>query len=128
MTKALTRETLAQFIGTQHYFRHGFGLVLTDGVAFLARNGTGWLLDIITSARLVPGVHAEPFEAWRLTVDRQTSTALVICTDGGKDGRAERELYRQEIEFTDFPLDDIALYVIHDEALRAKVVLLSSEY
>jgi len=128
MTIALTTQNLAQFIGTEAYHRYIFGLVLTDGAAFLVRNGAGWLVDVIASARVDPKVRNEPFEAWRLKVDLKTGTGVVTCTDGGKDGRAECTLYRQEIESTDFPLDDIALYVIHDEALRAKVVLLSSEY
>lgn len=52
---------------------------------------------------------------------------MVVCTDGGKGLQPERELYRQEIEYTDFPLTEIKLFAFRDAGL-GRVVLLPSEY
>jgi len=127
MTIALTKANLAQFYGAEQHHRYTFGLVLSDGAAFLVKNGAGWLVDVIASARLDPKVRREPFEAWSLQVDLKTSTAVVTCTDGGKDGREPVTLFAQDIPYTDFPLESIELYAISDEGLGAKVVMLTSE-
>lgn len=128
MTTAFTKAELAQFYGTSKYYRYTFGLVLTDGAAFLVKNGAGWLVDVIASARLDPKVRREPFEAWSLQVDLKTNAAVVTCTDGGKEGREPVTLFAQDIPRTDFPLESIELYAISDEGLGAKVVMLTSEY
>jgi len=44
-------------------------------------------------------------------------TATLVCEDGNSNA-----VYKKEIEFTDFPLDTIALYLTND------VMLLPSEY
>lgn len=123
----ITPGTLAGFISTTRYYRYMMGLFLTDGTHYLASHGAGWLLDIVASARLVPEVRRVPYEFWTLRVDKDTHKATVTCTDGG-EGHDERVLYRQDIDWTDFPLPEIKLYVVHDESLRAKVALLTSEY
>jgi len=128
MTTNLTKANLAQFYGTEQYHRYTGDLVLTDGAAFLVRNGAKWLVDVIASARVDPKVRREPFEAWSVQVDLATSTAVVTCTDGGKEGRQPIRLFRQTIIGTDFPLESIELYAISDEGLGAKVVMLTSEY
>lgn len=127
MTTALTKAELAQFYGTSKYHRYIGGLVLTDGVAFLVKNEAKWLVDVIASARVDPKVRREPFEAWSLKVDLEKKTAVVTCTDGGKDGREPETLFAQDIPYTDFPLESIELYAISDESLGAKVVMLTSE-
>jgi len=127
MTIALTKANLAQFYGSENYRRYTCGLVLADGASFLVMNGAAWLVDVIASARLVPRVRQEPIESWSLKVDLEKKTAVVTCTDGGKDGREPVTLFAQDIPYTDFPLESIELYAISDEGLGAKVVMLTSE-
>ena len=109
----LNKADLAQFIGTTQYFKHWLpGLVYTDGVKYLAETGGAyWLINAIASYR-----RQEQFQVWTLTVaDR--SAVLTMVEDTGQP-----EIVRQEIEYTDFPLDEITLYLIDG------VLLLTSEY
>ncbi|MFT8723791.1 MAG: DUF6876 family protein [Acetobacter malorum] len=122
----ITAETLAQFIGTTRYYRYTTGLILTDGAAYLAKNGAAWLLDIVASARLVPAVRRAEFECWTLRVDLTKHCAEVVCTDGNGE-REANILYRQRLEHTDFPLAELRLYVVADSD-PGKVVMLTSEY
>lgn len=113
------QTALAQFTGTEQYFRHYTGrLVYTDGVRFLADAARCyWFLDLIASwqdrAREDSGL-AE-FQLWQLTVD--TPTAVAICLRDTAD-----EVFRQEIAYTDCPLREIKLY------LEGNVLLLPSEH
>ncbi len=115
---------LAHFTGSEQYYRHGLTRArYTEGVRFLAENAGGgayWLLDVIFSHQLAPAVRAEPFQVWRLDVTG--SAGVVTCTDGGPMGEPERELVRQEIPFTDFPLPTITLW------LQGGVLYLPSEH
>jgi hypothetical protein len=58
----------------------------------------------------------EDFIVWKLTVHADR-TASAVADDGNG-----RELFRQKIEFTDFSLDEITLY------LAGGTLLLPSEY
>jgi hypothetical protein len=125
-SETITGAALAQFIGTTRYYRYTMGLILTDGAAYLARNGAAWLLDIVASARLVPAVRRAEFECWTLRVDLTKQCAEVVCTDGNGE-REANILYRQRLDYTDFPLAELKLYVVADSDL-GKVVMLTSEY
>jgi hypothetical protein len=120
MTKHLSPFVLRQFTGSEHWYRHGLvrTVVFTDGAKFVAdEGGAYWLLDIIAIAqRHDQRVAAEPFQAWKLTV-RENHTGTVTCDDGNRN-----IVYRQELEFTDFPLPEITLYFTDN------VILLPSEY
>jgi hypothetical protein len=61
-------------------------------------------------------VRAEAFQVWTLNVAADR-TATATAADGN-----DRVIVRQEIEFTDFPLSEIKLY------LTDGVLLLPSEY
>lgn len=116
----LTRAELAQFTGTENWYRHPLvrDILYTDGAKFLAeRAGAYWLLDEIAIALYtVPAVAAEAFQLWKLAVNADRS-AMLTCEDG--DGNA---VFRQIIPFTDFPLDAIELYCTDN------TILLPSEY
>ena len=90
--------------------------VATDGIIALAEAaGCYWLLDIIgsyqTDKRLDPA-----FQVWTLKVNHEDSTGVV-------HGYNDVELIiTQEIPYTDFPLDDVKLY------LMGGVILLPPEY
>lgn len=109
---------LAMHTGSECCFRHWTGrLVYTEGVQFLARQaGAYWLIDLVASWMPDPRLVGEEFVVWKLTV-QPDHTAIAIADDGNGN-----ELTRQEIEFTDFPLEEISLY------LTNSTLLLPSEY
>jgi hypothetical protein len=109
---------LAMFTGTETWFRHWSGrFTYTEGVKYLAEAAQAfWLIDLIASWSPHPTLRREDFVVWKLTV-RTDHTATITADDG--DGRA---LITQDIPFTDFPLDEITLY------LTDHVLLLTSEY
>ena len=115
-TKQLTKSDLEQFVGTEQYYKHWMpGLVFTDGVKYMAEvAGAYWLIDIVASYR-----RKEPFQIWELKVDKNAEPMAVVIM---KEDSDQPELVRQEIPYTDFPLDGIKLYLIDG------VLLLTSEY
>jgi hypothetical protein len=118
------RRQLAHATGTEHYWR-----VFPDNDKFLLTNGAKdmaeicgafWLITAVFSWQGEDKVKNEPFQIWVLRFIDQTKgdDALLICEDGN-----DRELARQEIEYTDFPLPEgITLY------LDGGVLMLTSEY
>ena len=116
-SKDIILKDLPYFTGTEKYHRFSIlfkNLLLTDGCKYLADSAECyWLFDIIGSVQ--NKLKHQPFQTW--TFDGKT----VICTDGN-----ETELYRQEIKSTDFPLDEIKLFL--SEAGEYQIVMLPSEY
>lgn len=121
----ITQANLSQFTGTVNYTRFMGNLLLTDGVMFLVKNRAGWILDIIASVRGLPSIKVEEKEFWTLKVDLEQHSAVITATDGDK-GDGPIQLYRQVINYTDFPLKELKLYVIEDGPY--KVVMLPTEY
>ena len=113
------KSNLRQFRGTENYFRHPLnGLIFTDGIKYLADEaGAYWLIDAIASYQTSRLKEKYPFQVWALKVTNNSSAVLTMREDleNLKD-------IRQEIEYTDFPLDYIKLYLIDN------VLLLPSEY
>ena len=120
MSHTLTRADLAQFTGSEHWYRHPLNrrMLFTDGAKHVADAGSAyWLLDEIALAQVhVPAVRGEGFQLWRLTV-RPDRSAVLDCGDGNGNS-----VYSKAIGFTDFPLVAIELYVTDS------TVLLPSEY
>ena len=121
MTKRkLTTAELAQFTGSEQWYRHGLvrKVLYTDGAQYVAETaGAYWLLDEIALAqRCEKSVAAEEFQLWKLTV-KPDHTAVLACEDG--NGEA---VLSKAIPFTDFPLDEIKFYVTNN------TILLPSEY
>jgi hypothetical protein len=117
---ALTHDSLNQFTGTRQWFRHPLyrKFLYTEGVQFVARNGEAyWLIEAIFSHQGNPKVNQEPFQVWKLTVDEELRTAVLVCEDGN-----DNELLQQVIPFTDFPLSEIRFF------LEDGVLLLPSEH
>ena len=118
-TETLTKADLAQFTGSETWYRHGIvrDVLFTDGAKHVADvGGAYWLLDEIALAqRYKRRVAAEEFQGWTLKVKDRKAT--LTCDDG--NGNA---VYRKRIPFTDFPLDEISLYYCN------KTILLPSEY
>lgn len=108
------KSGLAQCIGTEQYWKNDLlSFRYTDGVKFLHESCEAyWLLIAIASYR-----RKEPFQLWELKVNQNKSATLTM-----KEDTNEPILVKQEIPFTDFPLDDITLYLIDG------ILLLPSEY
>ena|ERR1700730_12020120 len=119
-TKKLIAADLLQFTGSEQWYRHGLvrDVLFTDGAKYVAdQAGAYWLLDEIAFAqRGDKSVACEEFQLWKLQVNPD-HTATLSCEDG--NGKA---VYSKAIEYTDFPLPEIALYFTNS------VILLPSEY
>ena len=118
-TKTLHKADLRQFTGSETWYRHPLArkVLYTEGAQYVAEHGGAyWLLDALAFAQAIPEVSAESFQFWTLTV-RPNHTATLICDDG--NGQV---VHTQELEFTDFPLDEIKFYFTNN------VILLPSEY
>ena len=116
LSKEELENNLAQFMGTEEHHRFSplTKLVCTDGVMYLAENaGCFWLLDILASVQSMDKIRREDMQVLIFN----TGELTVRIEDGNKN-----VLYTQDIGFTDFPLDEITLWVMNN------VVLLPSEY
>src|ERR1035438_5228158 len=99
------REALGQFIGTEHYYQHHSAgkasILLTDGCKYLAEQaGCYWLFDIISSYQGRTEIRNTPLQVWILK--KQGNDWIVTCEDGNHN-----QLAKQDIPFSDFPLDEI---------------------
>lgn len=113
-------NTLPQFTGTIKYYRWS-GLfpkcLLTDGTKYLAENAECfWLMDVIASHLRKYG---DTFGVARLVKTGDTATFFL------EDGN-DHVIAKQEIEYTDFPLPSIVLYVTWDT--MNWTIMLPSEY
>ena len=117
-------SNMAQATGTEGYHRFSIlfrKTVLTDGVMQLCKDAECfWLMDIIGSYqhKLLP---KEDFQVWTHTVNSGAISGVVVATDGN-----DKELVRQELEYTSFPLDEIKLFVQYNGELQ--VIMLPNEY
>jgi hypothetical protein len=111
--KATIEQALARHSGSLERFRHWTKrIVYTPGVADMAEMCSAhWLIDLVASHQVAPSVRAEEFQVWKLTVAADR-TALAVADDGNG-----REVARQVIEFTDFPLDEMTLWLVNGTLL-----------
>jgi hypothetical protein len=110
---------LAQFTGTERYYRMNRKCLLTDGTKYLADSAEAyWLLDAAASYLMELGT-ADWFVLVRLSVKK--SRAELTLEDGNGGIRA-----RQQIPYTDFPADQQVLYACWDG--EHWVIMLPSEY
>ncbi len=127
LSKTQLEINLKQFIGTTQYHRTGFKTLATDGAKYLAEEASAyWLLDIIDSV-----APFNDFAICKLTVtEDEKGRRGKVLIDSGHDPKEEKENYQlfhtQDIPFTDFPLDEITLYIQDSE--HGPVILLPSEY
>lgn len=123
MNKSELLADLNQFSGTMEYHRHSPRLLLTDGTLFLAENaGAFWLFDIVAS--ILPMIETkhrnEYFLSVKLAVNPDRTAVFTVDNGNG------RVYYRQEIPFTDFPLDKMNIFV--EDNGSEWVALLPSEH
>ncbi len=120
-TTMITQSALDQFIGTSQHHNHWLKRFrYTDGIKYLVDNADAlWLLDAIASYQpdLLKDLMLQEFQLWKLTVNVEAKTAKLICERDTDD-----VVVTQDIEYTDFPLPEIQLFLIE------KVLLLPSEH
>jgi hypothetical protein len=116
----LKQTDLNQFTSSESLYKHPLGLLYTCGISYLATAGNAyWLIDAIASYqtnKLLALPNLQDFQIWRLVVNDNKSATLICEQD------TDSEILRQEIEYTDFPLPCIKLYLVE------KVLMLPSEY
>ena len=111
---------LAQFTGTNGYYRMYANFYLTDGAKYLAEKAECfWLFDLYWSHIMSIVPSENEFTVLKMTV--QKSSAYVAIEDGN-----DNVLASQFVEYTDFPLASITLYGCWSE--RDWVLMLTSEY
>jgi hypothetical protein len=118
------RSALAQCFCTSAY--HSYDLVffeqkllLTDGTLLMAKLCHAfWLVGVIYSYQHLKKMQAEGFQVWKLTLNQDGESGVIICTDGN-----DNILIEQKLDYTDFPLPEgITLWKEGD------VLLLPSEH
>lgn len=125
MTPTELEQALANFTGTEHYYRWNLlypNFLLTDGAKFLAEEaGAFWLMDLFAS--YFNAFRAEGFAVLKLATDLEAHTAEARI-EGGNDNL----LASQSIEYSDFPLPQITLFAAPSGHENRWVILLPSEY
>ena len=110
---------LSYFTGTEKYYRISRRHLLTDGTKYLAEEAECfWMMDAIASHLCEIGTD-DWFVLVRVSVAQ--GRAVMIYEDGNG-----KEHARQEIPYTDFPMNSITLYACWDQ--ENWVIMLPSEY
>ncbi|ALB42204.1 MULTISPECIES: DUF6876 family protein [Nostocales] len=134
-------QDLANFTGSEQYYLHWSKVLkYTTGVKYLAEKAQAyWLIDAIAShqtKRLLSNENLRYFQLWLLTVTNTENQlpqkygfinpnpnhkAVLTCWEDTPVERV-KPVIRQDIEFTDFPLTEMKLYV------ENSILLLPSEH
>jgi hypothetical protein len=119
-TAGQLQANLAQFIGTERYYKLLPTFVVTDGVRYLMDEaGCYWLAQLYGLHLVGIDFNLHPFTT--LKIQRKAQGASVNIEDG--NGRL---LSQQRLDYTDFPLDHFTLYACW--AGEYWVAMLPSEY
>lgn len=118
------QNALSHFTGSEQWYRYSPlfpNVLLTDGAMYVAQTCSAfWLMDMIASH--IPSIK-DYFAIAILDKGQWPGTWVFRIVDD----IPSKEVYAvQEIEYSDFPLDDIKLYVINDDVNWT--ILLPSEY
>ena len=117
------KSELEQFIGTSTYHKHLFPgkspIALTDGCKYVRDElNANWLFDAILIYQDDPKLRKVNFQIWELKQLRKDLSWLLTC----KEDTHKKPIISQSIEFSDFPIDYIRIWVI------GSVALLPTEY
>jgi len=120
-TTKLTHFDLRQFTGTENYYRHLTGLLYTDGVQYLCEVGRAyWLIEAIASYQNHRDVRSnERLQEFQLWIFKKKNSQGTLTLQEDTNCKPNIE---QFIEFTDFPLDEISLYLCNN------TIILTTEY
>jgi hypothetical protein len=108
---------IAHAMGTEDYHRFNMLFrkhVLTDSALLVAQEaGAHWLMEAIASHHrtAMRDPMLQDIQFWTLKVNQEDSSAVLTCERDKDD-----VVITQEIPYTDFPLEEIKLYVqpLHD--------------
>ena len=114
ITAADLEGQLAQCTGSTKFYQHQLGLKFTEGIKLLADEAQCyWLLDAIVGHQINPKIIAseqfKDFQLWVLSVDPAMRNALLACYEDSPS--TCDPAITQSIVCTDFPLEEIKLYV-----------------
>lgn len=105
-------EGLRQFTGSENFYKHAGGFILTEGARDTAENyGVFWFLDIICSYQLSKKFQNEDFQTWEILKDDK-GNFKVEATDG-----RDNILVIQEIPLCDFEHDKLTFWFINNTVL-----------
>jgi len=112
------KRALREFTGTEKYHKHLFPgkspILLTDGCDFIREKCKAyWLFDAILSYQCEKILKDVNFQIWELRQQKKDLSWLLTCREDSN----QKPLISQEIEFSDFPLEYIKIYVIDRIAL-----------
>lgn len=121
-TRTIERN-LKQFHGTEEYHKHLFPgkspILLTDGCKYVRDDlESNWLFDAILTYQDHKALRGVNFQIWELKHLLKDFTWLLTC----REDTGKKALISQSIEFSDFPIDNIKIWVVD------KVAILPSEY
>ena len=114
---------ISQFRGTQEYHKHLFPgkspLLLTDGCKYIRDHCNAyWLFDSLLIYQDHKSLRDVNFQVWEFRRLKKDLSWVLTC----REDSDKKPIITQFIEFSDFPLDSIKIWVID------KVALLPSEY
>jgi hypothetical protein len=114
---------LKLFRGTSQYHKHLFPgkspIALTDGCKYVRDELKAfWLFDAILSYQCEKILRNVNFQIWELQRLKKDLSWVLTC----KEDSGMKPLISQAIEFSDFPIDYIKIWVI------GSIALLPSEY
>ena len=114
LTVQKIQNGLAQYYGTEQYWKNNtLNFQYTDGVKFLHEScDCYWLLIAISSYK-----RTEPFQVWKLQKNQDDSAVLTM-----KEDTDQPLLVEQKIPYTDFPLEEMTLWLIDG------ILILPTEY
>ena len=123
MEKYLLKRKLKEFHGSQSYKTHLFPgkspILLSEGCVFVREHmNCYWLFDALLSYQCEKILRGVNFQIWELRQSKKDLSWLLTC---GEDSD-KKPMITQTIEFSDFPIPEIKIWIID------KVALLPSEY
>jgi len=123
MSEVKLQNELKLFHGTSRYYKHLFPgkspILLTDGTRYVRDEFNAyWLFDAILSYQDEPVLKKVNFQIWELQRLKKDLSWLLTC----REDTNKKALISQAIEFSDFPVDYIRIWVI------GSIALLPSEY
>ena len=127
-SKSEIESEMRNFTGTEQYHRASVPdpkLVMTDGVKYLADSAECyWMIDAIASHQPAAKKHRglARGQFWSF-VRKGDHSGVLACGNGNHKAKP---VISQEIEMTDFPLDQVRIWVMPGH--EGNVMLLPSEY
>jgi hypothetical protein len=120
LTATQLQQQLAQFTGTESFYKILPLFVVTDGVKYLMEAANCYWLAQLYGLHLV-GIdfNEEPFTVLKLTRKKQGAIVRIEDGNGGL-------LIEQKIDYTDLVLDSVTLYACWAD--KHWVCMLTSEY